>query len=138
MAKNTIPDIKEYKPNDHLANERTYLAWVRTGVGIMAFGFVVVKFSLFIAQIGFVLDKPVKIHSHGYSKIIGIVLVLLGIGAILLGFIQYRLTEEELKRGTYHPRSWLTNMLTAVLMLISVLLVVYLVQSVNFQDYLTQ
>ena len=49
MSKNTIRDIKEHKPNDHLANERTYLAWVRTGVGIMAFGFVVVKFSLFLS-----------------------------------------------------------------------------------------
>ena len=33
---------------DHLANERTFLAWIRTSIGIMAFGFVVVKFSLFL------------------------------------------------------------------------------------------
>ncbi len=42
-------------PSDHLANERTYLAWVRTSIGIMAFGFVVVKFNLFIKQIAIVL-----------------------------------------------------------------------------------
>ena len=36
--------------NDHLANERTYLAWLRAGIGVMAFGFVVVKFSLFLKQ----------------------------------------------------------------------------------------
>lgn len=138
MAKNSEHPDREYNPNDHLANQRTYLAWVRTGVGIMAFGFVVVKFSLFIAQIGLALGKPVKIHSHGYSKIIGIVLVLFGIASILLAFMQFHLTEKQLKGGTYHPNSWLTNLLTAVLVLISVLLVVYLVQSVNFQDYLTQ
>lgn len=34
---------------DHLANERTLLAWVRTSIGIMAFGFVVFEFSLFIS-----------------------------------------------------------------------------------------
>jgi putative membrane protein len=34
--------------NDHLANERTFLAWIRTGIGIMGFGFVVVKFSKLI------------------------------------------------------------------------------------------
>ncbi len=134
MKENTGGENKDYKPNDHLANERTYLAWVRTGVGIMAFGFVVVKFSLFVTQIGLVLEKPAKIHSHGYSKIIGIVLVLFGICSILLAFIQYHLTEAELRSGTYHPRSWLTNLLTVVLVLISVLLVVYLVQSVNLQD----
>ncbi|MBB5439184.1 uncharacterized membrane protein YidH (DUF202 family) [Pedobacter sp. AK017] len=40
---------------DHLANERTFLAWIRTSIGIMGFGFVVVKFSLFVRQIGIAL-----------------------------------------------------------------------------------
>jgi hypothetical protein len=35
---------------DHLANERTFLAWIRTSIGIMGFGFVVVKFSRFLRQ----------------------------------------------------------------------------------------
>ncbi|SDF58371.1 putative membrane protein [Dyadobacter soli] len=131
MAENNEHPERQYKPNDHLANERTYLAWVRTGVGIMAFGFVVVKFSLFVTQIGLALGKPVKLHSHGYSKIIGIVLVLFGIGSILLAFVEYHLTEEQLRSGMYRPKSWLTNLLTGVLVLISVILVVYLIQSVN-------
>lgn len=131
MAENSEHPERQYKPNDHLANERTYLAWVRTGVGIMAFGFVVVKFSLFVTQIGLALGKPVKIRSHGYSSIIGIILVLFGIGSILLAFIQYHLTEGELRSGTYYPKSWLTNLLTGVLVLISIVLVVYLVQSVT-------
>ncbi|QEM08229.1 DUF202 domain-containing protein [Mucilaginibacter rubeus] len=33
--------------SDHLANERTFLAWIRTSIALMGFGFVVVKFSLF-------------------------------------------------------------------------------------------
>lgn len=37
---------------DHMANERTFLAWIRTSIGIMAFGFVVEKFVLFIKQTG--------------------------------------------------------------------------------------
>ena len=35
--------------SDHAANERTYLAWVRTAVAVMAFGFPVEKFDLFLA-----------------------------------------------------------------------------------------
>ena len=34
----------------HIANERTFLAWIRTSIGVMAFGFVVEKFALFIKQ----------------------------------------------------------------------------------------
>ena len=48
------------KTTDHLANERTFLAWMRTSIGIMAFGFVVVKFSLFIKQISLILGKKMS------------------------------------------------------------------------------
>ena len=41
---------KDQNTANHLANERTFLAWIRTSVGLMAFGFVVVKFSLFVKQ----------------------------------------------------------------------------------------
>lgn len=78
--------MSTFKLNDHLANERTYLAWVRTGIGIMAFGFVVVKFSLFVKQIGFVLQTKISAPSHGYSSIIGIILVALGTLAIFFFF----------------------------------------------------
>jgi putative membrane protein len=42
---------------DYLANERTFLAWVRTSIALMGFGFVIVKFALFIRQISYVLGE---------------------------------------------------------------------------------
>jgi putative membrane protein len=68
---------------DHLASERTYLAWIR----MMAFGFVIVKFLLFVKQIGFVLQTKVSTLWHRYSSIIGIVLVALSALVILFAFI---------------------------------------------------
>ena len=50
---------KKNNASDHLANERTFLAWIRTSIGIMAFGFVVVKFSLFVKQISLILGKEI-------------------------------------------------------------------------------
>jgi putative membrane protein len=123
-------NLSTYKANDHLANERTYLAWVRTGIGIMAFGFVVVKFSLFVKQIAVVLQTKTVTPSHGYSNIIGIILVALGILAILFAFLQYRKTEKQLKTGSYVPTTLLTTLLTGILFLISILLIAYLLQSV--------
>ncbi|MCF2487762.1 YidH family protein [Dyadobacter sp. CY347] len=119
-----------FTPNDHLANERTYLAWLRTGIGIMAFGFVVVKFSLFVKQIGFVLQTQVATPSHAYSAIIGILLVVLGMLAILFAFLQYRRTEKQLKTGRYKPTTLLTTILTGVILVISILLIAYLLLSV--------
>ena len=46
---------KQGGPTDHLANERTFLAWIRTSIAIMAFGFVVVKFALFVKQITLIM-----------------------------------------------------------------------------------
>jgi putative membrane protein len=42
--------IRDY--TDHAANERTFLAWVRTGIAVMALGFVIEKFNLFVLTIG--------------------------------------------------------------------------------------
>lgn len=123
-------NLPAFKPNDHLANERTYLAWVRTGIGIMAFGFVVVKFSLFVKQIGIVLQTKEATPSHGYSSIIGIILVASGMLAILFSFLQYRRTEKQLITGTYRPTTLLTTILTGFILLISVLLIAYLLRSV--------
>jgi putative membrane protein len=119
-----------FKANDHLANERTYLAWVRTGVGIMAFGFVVAKFSLFVTQISVALGTAAKMHTPGYARIIGVVLVVVGAASIMLSFVQYRRTEKQLRTGSYMPSSWLPNLLTAIIAVMSIVLITYLIESV--------
>jgi len=130
MQQESIENDPNFKPNDHLANERTYLAWIRTSIGIMAFGFVVVKFSLFVRQIGIALGTGIKTPSHGYSSLIGIILVAFGALSILFSYWQYRKTEKQLRTGKYIPSSVLTTFLTAIMFLISILLIIYLLQSV--------
>jgi putative membrane protein len=117
-------------PSDHLANERTFLAWVRTSIGIMAFGFVVVKFALFLRQLSIVLQKQVIQPGHGYSSIIGILLV--GFGALvgLLAFVRYKLTEKQLMDSNYRPSSLLSTILAVCILLVGIFLVIYLIQSI--------
>ena len=84
-------------PSDHLANERTFLAWIRTSVAIMGFGFVVVKFALFIKQISLVLTtKQAVLPGKGYSNQIGILLVAIGVFMALYSYLRYRNTERQL------------------------------------------
>ena len=47
--------IKHY--TDHAANERTYLAWIRTSIAIMGFGFIIEKFEIYISQVGQSLEN---------------------------------------------------------------------------------
>src|SRR6202012_4941228 len=57
----TMEPTKDKRVSDHLANERTFLAWIRTSIGIMAFGFVVVRFSLFVKQLTLILNKDSQV-----------------------------------------------------------------------------
>lgn len=123
---------------DHMANERTFLAWIRTSIGIMAFGFVVEKFALFIKQIAILLGKshpsllphPSTTSLQGYSSIFGIFLVALGVLICLLAFIKYKKVEKQIEDDTYRPSILLNVMVTLSVLLIGVFLVIYLNNSV--------
>jgi putative membrane protein len=117
-------------PGDHLANERTFLAWTRTSIGIMAFGFVVVKFSLFLKQISIILGKGMVGQSKGYSSIAGIVLVIVGAITSVLSYARYKRTEKQLDAGYYKHSSVLMTTLTAFIFIVSVFLIIYLIESI--------
>jgi putative membrane protein len=121
---------KQSNPSDHLANERTFLAWTRTSIGIMAFGFVVVKFSLFVRQISLILGKENIIPSKGYSDILGIALVAVGTVTAVLSYLRYRQTEQQLNNGQYKHSSILITILTGFICFVSVILISYLVNSI--------
>lgn len=119
------------KTNDHLANERTFLAWVRTSIGIMGFGFVVVKFSMFVKQIALMLGTETPAQQKGYSGVIGIVLVAMGALTSLLAFINYRKVRRQIDTDSYQNSAFLINILTGCIILISALLTWYLIESIN-------
>jgi putative membrane protein len=118
-------------PSDHLANERTFLAWIRTSIAMMGFGFVVVKFALFVKQIGLAVHTtqlaPV---SKGYSSVIGIFLVATGVLMSIYAYIRYRITEQQLSTGAYKPSYWLAIIVTVLLLMAGMALLFYLIPNI--------
>lgn len=115
-------------PSDHLANERTFLAWIRTSIAIMGFGFVVVKFALFIKQISLVLNnKHTVLPGKGYSSDIGILLVGIGVLTAFYSYLRYRITEKQLINKAYKPSLLPSLLLTLAILIIGILLVFYLI-----------
>lgn len=123
-------NIVQKKVSDHLANERTFLAWIRTSLGIMGFGFVVVKFSLFIRQIELVLKTGAVTHSHhGYSGIVGVTIVIIGALTVILAFFKYRKTNRQIEDENFTQGSFGIAITAVLIFVIGIILSWYLIDS---------
>src|SRR5690242_5203519 len=128
MSTETNRDISH--PSDHLANERTFLAWIRTSIALMGFGFVIVKFALFIRQVSIALGDKISTPSKGYSPIIGVVMVAFGAIMATLAYLRYHNIEKQLNINSYFPSKLLSARLTVSILIGSILLVLYLLPNI--------
>lgn len=115
--------------NEQMANERTFLSWIRTGIGIMVFGFVIVKFSLFVNQLPATFFKDSTIPKNGFTIIIGIALVLTGAITILLSYWKYKQTHRLLQKGEYLYSTMLLTILTVTIFVMSIIIIAYLIMA---------
>lgn len=81
---------------DHLANERTYLAWMRTAVSLMAFGVVIVRLR-------YLLPAAVQGHTHGWM--LGLLFALIGLITVVLSTAQYLSVRRAIESDSYEPNS---------------------------------
>ncbi len=113
------------KSREHLANERTFLAWIRTSIALMGFGFVIVKFTLFLKEISLLLETKGE-SSKGYSALIGVIMVALGVILVVLAFIQYKKYQNQLNSNSYFSSSKLSLFITLIIIVGGLFLVLYL------------
>src|SRR5262249_38031269 len=91
-----MPERDEFP--DYLALERTFLAWVRTGLAFMGFGFVVARFGLFLRELE-ALPEDAAAPTHGLSVWFGTALILMGVVANVLAAWRHRQLVRQLDRG---------------------------------------
>ena len=112
------------KVTDHLANERTFLAWVRTGLAIMGFGFIVERFGLLLREIS------TKITSNTipsvYSSMVGIILTILGVLVMIVALLNFLQARHAIDKEQFHPHRGFVIFLTIITCLIGTILAIYL------------
>jgi putative membrane protein len=97
-----VPDGQENDPRVYLAAERTLLAWIRTGLAMMGFGFVVARFGLFLRELQASHGGSLAASPHG-SLWFGTALVLMGVIVNLLAVFQHTRLVHGLRTGTWSP-----------------------------------
>ena len=104
---------------DHSANERTYLAWIRTSIAIMAFGFLIEKFELFVSHLGLALENNKQFQPSPIAELVGLSLFFVGIIIIITSTIRFFRYKSAIESDTpllYGVRN--TNIFLSILLII--------------------
>lgn len=112
------------RARDHLANERTYLAWMRTAVAFMGFGIVIVKLRH--------LTPPAQRHGLGWE--LGLVFAVAGLLMVLLATWHYFQVHNALENDTYEPEKRWIIVCSLVVVLVGAGVLYYLFTTAQSSD----
>jgi putative membrane protein len=118
-------DSNANRARDHLANERTFLAWVRTGAAIVVFGFAIGRFSIALRQLSSLQGHPM--HRSGISVWMGATSIVLGVLLVVAGLFRYRKTRDRLEQGKFEPAGFVLDLVTVLTVLFGLVLAGYLI-----------
>ena len=113
------------RARDHLANERTFLAWVRTGAAIVVFGFAIGRFAIAMRQLTELQGHPVR--TAGVSVWLGSFTIGAGVLLVVAGLARYRKTRTQLDAGTFEPAGFVLDLITIVTVVFGLALAGYLI-----------
>ena len=125
MSENKKPD----RSNEHLANERTFLAWLRTCIALMGLGFVVARFSLFLREFGIITKNQIiqsNLPDHS-STMLGMSMIGLGILLIIYALMNYLKAKKAIEAGIYLPKPSIVYLSTISIVIFGIITIVYLV-----------
>ena len=114
------------KATEYLANERTFLAWIRTSIAIISLGFVVAKFSLWLRELAVRFDPHAATSGPGASLPIGVAMMALGAVFAALAARRYHLVNKAIEEGEVRADRGLVLFVTIVIVLLAVAMIAYM------------
>lgn len=117
------PAAEPTRAREHLANERTLLAWTRTSLTLIGVGFVVARFGLFLRT----LESPGKpVARFSISAVIGISAIVAGLIAGAAAAVRFARARRQIEAGAYRAEYWPEVLLMTMVGVLGVALAVYL------------
>jgi putative membrane protein len=115
--------------SDHLANERTFLAWIRTSISVIGLGFVVAKFTVWLRELSVRLDQSPPARHSGLSMPLGIALMIFGGLLALIAAWRYRTVKVAILKSQPATAEGTTITVSVIVACIAVALVAYMLAS---------
>jgi putative membrane protein len=112
-----------------LANERTFLAWVRTNIAVMSLGFVIARFSVWMGEVSLRMNPQTPVPRLGISAPLGECII--GLGALLTIFAawRYHVVNRAIKRGEIEADPQMVVAVTVVILVAAIAVIAYMVIS---------
>ena len=139
MIKDNNNKPKSDLSQQYLANERTFLAWVRTCIALIGLGFIISKFSFFLVEFrlifqNYIVDSSKLSVNHNsqvsgsehVSSLIGIGIVILSMVLILFALKNYRDTSKAINMKVYEPKNITVYITTAIIIALTLIVAIYL------------
>jgi len=121
MAK--VPDDK--KATEFLANERTFLAWVRTSIAIISLGFVVSKFGLWLRELAPQLSGQTPVHGSGMSEPVGAAMIGFGGLLAILAAWRFHVVNRQIEAGSVRVDRGLVVLITIAIAALAAVMMAY-------------
>ena len=113
----TIDETK--RGTEYLANERTFLAWIRTSVAVISLGFVLARFSVWVRELSAQRQPQVQVHRGGISLPIGVAMMILGGALTILAAWRYHVVNRNIEHGKVSADRGLVILVTVMVTLLS-------------------
>ncbi len=120
---------KTARVSEHLANERTYLAWLRTSFAILTLGFATNRFAAFLLELSLKSEAPVPQPTFGGPRSFGLGMVIFGTFLMMTSAWHYYRSKRGIENGTFRPDSMLLGIVTLISILIGLAATLLLLQA---------
>ncbi len=118
------------RSQQYLANQRTFLSWVRTSIALIGLGFAIERFSIFLQQFRLIADPDragTSATGHEYSALVGIGMIIVGIGLIIYALKNYLESNKTIASGRYMPKNSIVYTTSATIIGLGIIMVIFLI-----------
>ena len=116
----------------YLANQRTFLSWVRTSIALIGLGFAIERFSIFLQQFRLIANpdttgNAASATAHDYSALVGIGMIIVGTGLIVYALKNYLESNKTIASGKYMPKNAIIYTASATIIGLGIIMIIFLI-----------